>query len=63
MDLGSQIPLVLQLCEALEQIEQNRDISAQWQVSVVGQDTFSALVSFVFLSQFFLSAQSVTFSL
>lgn len=41
---------ILRLCEALEQIGQDRDISAQWQVSVVG----SAFISFVFLSQFFL---------
>lgn len=45
---------LLQLCEALEQIGQDRDTSAQWQVSVVGQDALSALVSFMFLSQFFL---------
>lgn len=36
---------LLQLCEALEEIGQDRDISAQWQVSVVGQDTLSAFIS------------------
>lgn len=45
---------LLQLCEALEEIGQDRDISAQWQVSVIGQDALSAFISFVFLSQFFL---------